>query len=47
MAEVAATKLVKEFFGMTLAEMKAEWIPLPQKDKEDITKGLRDGTLTY
>ena len=38
---------VREFFGMNLREMKAEWIPLPAKDKEEILQGIMDGTLTY
>lgn len=40
-------KMVREFFGMSLAEMKTEWVPLPEKDKQEIIKGLSDGTLTY
>lgn len=47
MAEASPLKLVRDFFGMTLAEMKAEWTTLPQKDKDEILSGLRDGTLTY
>lgn len=44
---VSPIKLVKDFFGMDLKQMKAEWTTLPQKDKDDILKGLTDGTLTY
>lgn len=40
-------KLVREFFGMNLQQMKTEWQTLPQKDKDEITAGLKDGTLTY
>lgn len=40
-------KMVREFFGMNLTEMKSEWVPMPNKDKEEIVKGLQDGTLTY
>ncbi|MFD4574270.1 hypothetical protein ACFWNK_19910 [Streptomyces sp. NPDC058417] len=40
-------KLVREFFGLNLAEMKKEWTTLPQADKDSIISGLRDGTLTY
>lgn len=48
MAESAKPlKLVREFFGMSLAEMKTEWVPLPEKDKAEILAGLNDGTLTY
>lgn len=46
MAE-ATTKDVKNFFGMSLQEMKDEWLTLPQKDREDILKGLGDGSLNY
>lgn len=44
---VSPLKMVREFFGMTLAEMKSEWVPLSEKDKEDIFQGINDGTLTY
>ncbi len=40
-------KAVREFFGMSLAEMKTEWVPLPPKDKAEILAGIEDGTLTY
>lgn len=40
-------KLVREYFGMSLAEMKAEWTTLPAKDKAEILAGLTDGTETY
>ena len=43
----ASIKEVKEFFGMTLPEMKAEWIPLPEKDKKEIMEGIGNGSLTY
>lgn len=33
-------KLIKEFFGLKLAEMKAEYSSLPQTDKDDLIKGL-------
>lgn len=44
---VSPLKIVREFFGMTLVEMKAEWVPLSQSDKDDILSGLTDGSLTY
>jgi hypothetical protein len=49
MADVkqAGMKDVREFFGMNLPQMKAEWIPLSEKDKAEILAGLSDGTLTY
>lgn len=40
-------KTVREFFGMSMQEMKAEWVPLSDKDKAELTQGLTDGTLTY
>lgn len=40
-------KDIKAFFGMTLVEMKNEWVKMPEKDKEDIKRGLADGSLTY
>ena len=49
-------KDVKDFFGMGLPEMKAEWIGkeetdptkiLTEKDKEQILNGLGDKTLNY
>lgn len=43
----ATTKDVKNFFGMSLQEMKDEWLKLPQEDRQDILKGLSDGTLNY
>lgn len=49
MADVkqATMKDVREFFGMSLPEMKAEWVTLPDADKADILAGLTNGTLTY
>jgi len=49
---VSPLKLVREYFNtparpMTLADMKAEWIPLPDADKAQIIAGLTDGSLTY
>lgn len=45
----ATVKDVKEFFGMTLAEMKEEWIKggLSDEDKNQIQEGIGNGTLTY
>lgn len=49
MADVkqAGMKDVREFFGMSLPEMKAEWVSLPEKDKAEILAGLSNGSLTY
>lgn len=33
-------KLVREFFGMKLADMKSEYQPLPQADKTDLVSAL-------
>jgi hypothetical protein len=45
----ASVKDVKEFFGMTLTQMKEEWVKggLSDQDKKDILQGLSDETLTY
>ena len=40
-------KKIKEYFGMTLPEMKREWVPLPEADKAQIWQGIQDGSLTY
>lgn len=42
-------KAVRDFFGMKLADMKAEWTNggLTDQDKAQILAGLADGTLTY
>lgn len=49
MAEKATVKDVKEFFGMTLTEMKNEWVKggLTAEDKEQIMVGIGNGSLTY
>ena len=38
---------VRNFFGMTLAQMKSEWVPMPAADKAQILAGIENGTLTY
>jgi hypothetical protein len=49
----ATVKDVKEFFGMTLGEMKDEWMgkgdgpKLSDQDKQDLMEGIGNGTLTY
>lgn len=40
-------KMIRDFFGMNLAQMKVEWSPMPQEDKDQLLLGLRNGTLTY
>ena len=44
---VKPLKLVRDFFGFGLSEMKREWVPMPEADKAQIIKGLSDGSLTY
>lgn len=33
-------RLVQTFFGFKLAEMKDQYVALPQSDKDDLIKGL-------
>lgn len=42
-------KMIRDFFGLKLGEMKGEWTNggLTDADKEQIVQGLSDGTLTY
>lgn len=44
-----ALKMVREFFGFKLAEMKAEWTNggLSDTEKAAIVSGLADGSYTY
>jgi hypothetical protein len=46
---VSPLKLVRDYFGMTLQEMKAEWSQggLTAAEKDAIVKGITDGTETY
>ena len=49
MSGTATVKDVKEFFGMTLTEMKTEWVKgnLTDQDKKEILTGIGNETLTY
>lgn len=57
MPETTPVKVIKEFFGMNLAEMRDEWIQkdlppgdprkLTEKDKQDLITGIGNGSLTY
>lgn len=38
---------VMKFFGMKPAEFRSQWQELSPKDKEDLKKGIGNGTLTY
>lgn len=42
-------RAVRDFFGMKLQDMKAEWTNggLTEDDKAELLAGLTDGTLTY
>ena len=42
--------VIKEYFGMTMPEAKAELTSqggLTKEDKADLAQGIRDGSLTY
>lgn len=45
----ATLKEIKDFFGMTLPEMKKEWTggKLTDKDKKELAEGIGNGTFTY
>ena len=45
----ASLKEVRDFFGMTVPQMKAEWTQggLSTTEKEQIQIGIANGTFTY
>lgn len=43
----ASVKQVVDYFGMKLSEFKKEWEKMTETDKEQLKKGIGDGTLTY
>ena len=46
--EPATVKVVKDFFEeKSISKFTAEWKELSEKDKDDIKKGIGDGTLDY
>lgn len=49
MADLASVKDVKDFFEMTVVEMKNEWTQggMTDQDKMQIRQGIGDGTLNY
>ena len=47
MPERNLLKELRDFFGMSAAEFVRDWKLLPQKDKDQLKKGIEDGTLTY
>ena len=38
---------VMKYFGMKAGEFRAEWAKLTTEDKAQLTKGIKDGSLTY
>lgn len=46
---MASLMETRNYFGMTTRQFKAEWTEggLTDADKEQIRKGIADGTLTY
>lgn len=43
----ASIKEVMAFFGMTAQEFTKEWRKMSQQDKEELRRGIGDGSLTY
>lgn len=39
-AAASPLKLIREFFDFKLADMKEQYMPLPQSDKNDLVKAL-------
>lgn len=38
---------VMKYFGLKPTEFRKEWAELSETDKEDLKKGVADGSLTY
>jgi hypothetical protein len=39
---------VKDFFGYpSLSAFSVDWKKMPEKDRQEIRRGIGDGTLTY
>jgi hypothetical protein len=47
MSAASPLKVIRDYFGMSLAEMKAEWTPLPADVKAQLIEGITNGTETY
>ena len=45
--QVASIGDVCRFFGMKLADFRKEWAELSDEAKEQIRKGIGNGTYTY
>jgi hypothetical protein len=40
-------KEIRDFFGMSSADLLTEWKTLSEEDKRQIKSGLADGTFNY
>ncbi len=38
---------IKDFFGMTMKEMRDEWSALSDQEKAQIREGIGNGSYTY
>lgn len=47
MSENATLLQVRNFFGMSTSEFRSEWMELDTESRQQITKGIGDGSLTY
>lgn len=47
MGDTITVKGIMEFFGMKASDFMKDWKKMTPKDKEDIKKGLTDGTYNY
>ena len=47
MPEKSILVRIREYFGMNMTEFSREWRQLDDTSKEQIRKGIGDGTLTY
>jgi len=46
-AKVSPKELLREHFEMTPEQFAEEWAKLTTRDKLDLSKGIRNGSLTY
>lgn len=47
-ADAPATLLeTKKFFGMNMADFNRDWKVLDQKSRDELRKGIGDGSLNY
>lgn len=38
---------VMRYFGMKVGEFRDEWAKLTEKDRDELKRGVTDGSLTY